>query len=135
MKLLIFILLFSLSVHAQDRLLQVGLLTSSVVFNAVGDGLNSKLHYAEGHVFNGLSVASLLAIPCFTKVGNKVKFLSTYVLLRYGLFDQIYNMSARNHIDYEGGDNYYDRTVIKLPQNVIYGTKIISLGLVILLNK
>lgn len=122
--------------NKEHKWLNIGLLTSAVVFNAVGDGLNSKEHYATGHVFNAASMASLIAIPVFSSVNknSRLSFISSYVLIRYALFDQIYNASAKNPINYEGGDNYYDRTVVRLPQNVIYGTKILSLGLIFYIN-
>jgi hypothetical protein len=59
MKKLITLLLITSIGYSQDTIpkrkwLQIGLLTSSVVFNAVGDGLNSKLHYVSGHIFDGI---------------------------------------------------------------------------------
>lgn len=131
----------SISVHAQKldtiirkdhKLAEIGLISFSVVAGALGDGLNSRAKYTAGHLLSSASVISLLAIPFVVK--PNWKFPVTYVLLRYALFDAMYNVGAHRNLNYIGGKNYYDETVGRMPGSVINATKIASIGVVILLN-
>ena len=143
-QILIFLLLIlSLNVNAQDtlkkdhNLLQIGLLTTSVVTGALGDGLNSRMYYKSGHILSAASYVSLLAVPVFTHVSkhNAIKYVVSYTLIRYSLFDAFYNIGAHRNINYIGGKNYYDESVGRMPLGVFNTTKIASIGLVIYLNK
>jgi hypothetical protein len=135
---LILIPLFSGVLKAQDStrrnhpVLEIGLITTSVVAGALGDGLNSRTKYSSGHALCALSYASLIALPFVVK--PNWKFPVSYILLRYALFDALYNVGAKRNINYIGGKNYYDESIGKMPLSVMNGTKIVSIGIVVLLN-
>lgn len=140
-KLLIVLLLIpGIKAKAQDTIvykhskkwIEITLVTVSVVSGGLGDGLNSRAKYGTGHVLSALSYASVLAIPFFVK--PSWKFPVTYLLLRYAIFDGMYNVGAHRNLNYIGGKNYYDETVGRMPLAVFDGTKIASIGIVILLN-
>lgn len=132
------LLLLPMLCKAQDTtrrnhpILEIGLITTSVVAGALGDGLNSRMKYSSGHALCALSYASLIALPFVVK--PNWKFPVTYILLRYALFDALYNVGANRNLNYVGGKNYYDESVGRIPLSVLNGTKIASIGIVILLN-
>jgi hypothetical protein len=64
-----------------------------------------------------------------------LRYAATYLLLRYALFDQICNRAAKEPMDYEGGLNYYDKTIRRIPPTLVYASKVISFGMVIYINK
>lgn len=136
---LILIPLFSGVLKAQDStkrnhpILEIGLITTSVVAGALGDGLNSRTKYSSGHALCALSYASLIALPFVVK--PNWKFPVSYILLRYALFDAMYNVGAHRKLNYIGGKNYYDESIGKVPGSVINASKILSLGVVIYLNR
>jgi hypothetical protein len=127
----------SLTIKPKHHWLQVALLASSVVFNGIGDGLNARENYATGHAFNFLSIGSLIAVPLFDPPDRhkKLKFVATYLLIRYAFFDQVFNKAAQLPMNYLDGQNVYDKALHSVPPSVLYSTKIISLGFVIFLNK
>lgn len=120
----------------KHRLLQIGLLTTSVVTSALGDGLNSRTKYGSGHALSAASYLSLLAVPIFTHVGKRdaIRFVVSYTLIRYALFDGLYNVGAKRNINYIGGKNYYDESAGRMPLGVFNATKVASLGIVIFIN-
>lgn len=131
------------TVHAQSRApdttrrehkwIVTSLCAASVVSSALGDGLNSRTKYKSGHLLSALSYATVLAIPF---VSNKPswRYPATYLLLRYALFDALYNVGAHRNLNYIGGKNYYDESVGRMPGSVLDATKVLSLGVVIVLN-
>jgi|SRR5579863_381591 len=136
----LFILLFPMCVRAQDttkhtrkgKWLQYALLTTSVVANAVGDGLNSREYYAQGHALNALSIGTLLAVPFVCKPNWKMPV--NYILIRYAIFDGLYNYGAHRNLNYRGGQNYYNEGIGHVPLGVLNTTKFLSLGASILIN-
>lgn len=138
-KLLIILLIIPLFGRAQDStrrnhpVWEIGLITTSVVAGALGDGLNSRMKYSQGHALCALSYASLIALPFVVK--PNWKFPVSYVLLRYALFDAFYNVGANRKLNYIGGKNYYDESIGKMPGSVINTSKILSIGVLILLNR
>jgi hypothetical protein len=134
------IFLIAFKVNAQQdttrknhKWLEIGLISTSVITGALGDGLNSRAKYTPGHLLASASILSIIAVPFVVK--PNWKFPVTYVLLRYALFDAIYNVGAKRNINYIGSKNYYDETVGRMPTGVFNATKIASIGLVILINK
>lgn len=120
----------------EHKWLEVGLFTTSVITGALGDGLNSRTKYGSGHLLSAASYVSLLAIPIFSHVSKKhaISYVISYTLIRYALFDAFYNVGANRKLNYIGGKNYYDESIGKMPLSVLNGTKIASVGIVILLN-
>lgn len=142
--LLILLLVLGISSNAQDSIsckkdykwLQVELFTTSVITGALGDGLNSRTKYGSGHLLSAASYVSLLSIPIFTSISKKhiIRYVVSYTLIRYALFDAFYNIGAHRNLNYIGGKNYYDESVGRMPLSVLNGSKIASIGLIILLN-
>jgi hypothetical protein len=134
-----------LNIKAQDtivykhknRLLEYSLMTISIISQGLGDGLNSRMKYKESHILYATSVLSLVSIPVFVPLSKKDKFkyISTYFLLRYSLFDYSYNIGANRKLNYLGGDNVYDKTVHVLPVQLTNISKLISIGFVVYINK
>lgn len=143
--LLILLLILSVSSNAQDSLiskkehrwLQVSLFTTSVITGALGDGLNSRTKYEAGHILSAMSYLSLLSIPIVTTVSKRhiITYIVSYTLIRYSLFDAFYNIGAHRNLNYIGGKNYYDESVGRMPLSVLHGSKIASIGIIILLNR
>jgi len=134
------IFLFPICLMAQDTVnhprkgkwLQYALLTTSVVSNALGDGLNSREYYAQGHALNALSIGALLAVPFVCKVNWRMPV--NYILIRYAVFDGFYNVGAHRNLNYRGGANYYNEGVGHVPLGVLNATKMVSLGASIFIN-
>ena len=120
------------SLKKDHKLLEIALITTSVVTSALGDGLNSRAKYESGHALAYVSVLSLIALPFVVK--PTWKFPVTYILIRYALFDAFYNIGAKRSLSYRGGKNYYDETTGKIPLGVFNATKIASIGIVIYIN-
>lgn len=108
------------------------ILTSSVLSNAVGDGLNSRQYYAQGHALNAFAVGGLLTYPFVNKVSWKTPV--TYILVRYALFDLFYNVGAHRNLNYRGGKNYYNQGLGHVPLAAVDATKILSLALSVYIN-
>jgi hypothetical protein len=133
------ILLIPLSSLAQDstrrehKWLTTGICIASVVAGGIGDGMNSRTKYTAGHILSAVSYATLIALPFTTKV--TWRYPVTYLLVRYAMFDAMYNVGAHRNLNYMGGKNYYDESVGKMPLSVLHGSKVISLGVVVYLNR
>lgn len=93
----------------KGRFLEYAIFTTSIVANALGDGLNSRQYFAQGHAINALAVGGLLAYPFVHKVTWKSPL--TYILIRYALFDLLYNIGAHRDWNYRGGANFYNQGV------------------------
>ena len=104
----------------------------SVISGALGDGYNSRAIYTPGHALCAVSYASLLAIPFTGRVDWKMPV--TYVLLRFALFDLLYNVGAHRKLNYMGGKNYWDESAGRMPFGALSALKVISFGTVIYLN-
>ncbi len=131
------ILLFPLCLHAQDttkhtNIAQYLILTSSVISGGLGDGLNSRQYFAQGHALNAFAIGGLLAYPFAGTVNWKTPV--TYVLIRYALFDLMYNLGAHRNPNYRGGANYYNQSIGHVPLGVLNATKFLSLGASIYIN-
>ena len=120
-------------VASKGRWVRYGLFAVSVTSSALGDGLNSRTKYAAGHTLSALSYASLIAIP-FVSHKATWKQPATYLLIRYALFDALYNVGAKRNLNYIGGKNYYDESVGKVPLPVLHATKFAALALSVVIN-
>lgn len=116
----------------KGRWTSYAILTSSVLTNAVGDGLNSRQYYAQGHALNAFAVGGLLTYPFVNKVSWKTPI--TYILVRYALFDLLYNVGAHRNLNYRGGKNYYNQGLGHVPLAAVDATKILSLALSVYIN-
>lgn len=111
---------------------EYGLFTASILSNSVGDGLNSRQYYAQGHALNALSVGCLLAYPFAHKVNWKSPL--TYILVRFALFDLFYNIGAHRDLNYRGGKNFYNQGVGHIPLGALNASKAAALALSVYIN-
>jgi len=89
---------------------------SSIVLDAMGDGLNDSNHKNWGHLCNAASVGILLTSP-FIIDYDKNKwgyYLTSYVALRVALFDYTYNTTRDLPLNYIGNSSYWDKGMQKL---------------------
>lgn len=107
----------------------ITLYSTSIILNAVGDGLNDSGHKDWGHACNATSIGLLVTSP-FIIDYDKSKwgyYLTSYVGLRYSLFDASYNLSRGLPYDYIGKTATVDKVFGKVPANFRTFTKGISL--------
>lgn len=140
MKKLFIILLFPMLCHGQDTVkhnqgkwVVYALFTTSVVEGALADGLNSRTKYTAGHLLASASILQLIAVPFVIKHPNW-KLPATYLLVRFALWDMMYNAGAHRNLNYIGGKNYYDETTGKIPLSVFDASKFAALGLSVVIN-
>jgi len=88
------------------------LMIISIVFNAIGNGMRQR--NANGiiyHIFWGLEILiflSFIFIPLQPTILNILIVITSYSLLRFGLFNSIRNIAAKQHIMYIGGTAWQD---------------------------
>jgi len=129
--------------QAQDKTKQkqkwarIGLITSSIVFNAVGDGLYDDGHKLAAKSFRAASIGSLLAIPVVSgPIGRKkaFKYALSYGLMRFAIFDLAYNGTRGLPLNYVGTTSIHDRVVGGSPPLMIGMMRATSLWISIELN-
>jgi hypothetical protein len=89
----------------------IGIYSSSIILNAVGDGLNDSGQKGWGHLCNATSVGLLLVSP---KLMNYEKekwgwYVASYIGLRIGMFDYTYNMTRQLPVNQIGGTSWWDK--------------------------
>ena len=120
MKKLLTILLLSLTLTVSAKVPQwlktTGLYTTSIVFNAVGDGLNDNGQKTLGHAFDAASIGILVASPFIlnAKKSDWPFYVASYVTLRFALFDPTYNMTRGLPMEYTGDSSLTDKFWVKL---------------------
>lgn len=96
-----------------ERLIRLGMFTSSIILNAVGESQNNHGNKDIGHLCTAASYGIVLSIPLIINV-DKSKwywYILEYASLRFALFDYAYNISAGLPLNYHGNSNYYDRVM------------------------
>lgn len=94
-----------------DKLKVIGLYSTAVILNAIGDGLNNSNSKTMGHFFNAASIGVLLYSPFFINY-NKSKwywYLLTYTALRVTLFDLTYNLTTKQPANFIGSTAITDK--------------------------
>jgi len=100
------------------------LYSSSIILNAVGDGLNDDGNKGWGHACNAASIGLLLSSPFIIDYDKKKWFwyLASYTSLRIGLFDYTYNTTRGLGLNYIGGTSTWDKVMKKMnPPNTYLG--------------
>jgi len=139
--LIIFLILLSQITFAQkrDKWIQLGLFTGSIALNAIGSGLNYNNHKDLGHALEAASVGTMLIIPLVINVDKKkwIWYIGTYSLLRYGMFDPMYNLAKGRDIFYQGNTGAIDKISGNFSPQFIYTTKALAfvIGVTIDLKK
>jgi hypothetical protein len=119
------------------RWARIGLITSSIVFNAVGDGLYDDGHKLAAKSFRAASIGSLLAIPVVSgPIDRKkaFKYALSYGLMRFAIFDLAYNGTRGLPLNYIGTTSIHDRVVGGSPPLMIGMMRATSLWISIELN-
>ena len=121
----------------EKRWLRVGLMATSIVLNGVGDGLYDEGHKTLSKSFKAASLVTLVSVPVFTRVDrrNGLKYVASFALLRYGLFNTSYNLSRGLPYNYMGTTSVQDRALKHVPDYLISMSRFTAICLVIDLNK
>jgi hypothetical protein len=117
----------------KTKYLPVILFSSSIIFNAVGDGLNDNGKKMAGHICNSLSIASLLAVPFSCDIEKKKWpiYAMSYITLRIGLFDPIYNSVRKLPFNYVGNQSITDKFWQKNAPDLFTRSWFFGIGIVI----
>lgn len=127
---LLFILILFNQAYAQKRMPEsvkvIGLYTTAIVLNAVGDGLNDSGSKTWGHTCNAVSIGSLLMSPVLLDMNkdNWGYYLLSYVSLRISFFDYTYNATRGLGLDYIGNSSLSDKFLQGTkppPQFILFG--------------
>lgn len=94
-----------------DKWKLIGLYSTAIVLNGIGDGLNNTHSKTMGHIFNAASIGTLLATPFFIDYDKKkwYWYLLTYTSLRVSLFDITYNLTTKQPIGFIGSTAITDK--------------------------
>lgn len=112
-----------------DKWKLVGLYSTAIILNGIGDGLNNTRTKTMGHVFNAASIGTLLVTPFFIDYDKKkwYWYLLTYTSLRVSLFDITYNLTTKQPIGFVGSTAISDKIYKSLSSS--YGvSKILGLA-------
>ena len=123
--------------HNKEKWARIGLITGSIMFNAIGDGLYDDGHKLAAKSFRAASIGSLLAIPVVAgPIGRKkaFKYVLSYGLMRYALFDITYNATRRLPLNYVGTTSIHDRMIGGMPRSMLFMTRATSMWISIELN-
>jgi len=146
MKKIILILLFIPTLlfsqtDKSNQFLKLGIYSSSIALNAIGDGLKDSGYKDWGHFCNAASIGVLVTYPFITNNDKTFKSFATslgsYAFLRFGMFDPIYNSVRGLPIDYIGNTSFYDKALQKMnPQAGLNFARVVSLtvGISLTLN-
>jgi len=132
MKKLITILLLVITVSAQaqrfdykESLKAIGIITTSIVFDAMGDAYNDSGSKVLGHSLNAASVGILVASPFILKIPTYKWgwYAASYIGFRVALFDPIYNVTRGLDINYIGDSSLWDKSLQKQDPNWIMAAR------------
>ena len=117
----------------------IAVYTSSIVLNAIGDGLNDSHNKQLGHFCNAMSIGILLTSPFIINY-DKSKwgwYLTSYVALRIATFDYTYNTTRGIPLNYIGGSSTWDKGLKRLnPPDTYMGRVVaLTLGIAIPINQ
>ena len=85
--LIILLILISLNSYSQrkEQWIKLGMFTTSIALNAVGDGLNTSGNKDLGHLCNALSIGVTLSIPLIIDIKKDEWY---WYLLEYSFIEQ-----------------------------------------------
>ena len=113
---------------------------AQIGFQAAGDALKDSGHKQWGHALNATSVGILLASPLWINYDRSkwYWYMASYVTLRIGLFDPIYNASRGLNVDYIGGTSNWDlflKEHLKPPGTLFARSVFLTVGIAIPINQ
>jgi hypothetical protein len=96
-----------------------------LLLEAVSEGLRTGGHYLASEIVEVIYLAGItymafawlnwrLTSITYTRLDSLLKVLIGYLLLRFALFDVIWNISAGQDIFYYGTTKLYDRIMVEL---------------------
>ena len=92
---------------------------SSIILDAMADGYRDEGNKPLSHALEAASIGVLVASP-FVIDYDKSKwgwYLTSYVTLRFSLFDYSYNLTRGLPLDYQGTTSKYDEFMCTVPNN------------------
>ena len=107
---------------------------AAITLDAMGDAYNDMGKKELGHALNAASVGTLLVRPFLSDMnGNAGWYISSYILLRMGCFDILYNQVRGLPIGYSGTSSFWDNTWNKHPDSwkLAYQSLYFTVGFVI----
>jgi len=103
-----------------------------IVLDAVGDAVKSK---PQKHLFEALHILGWLMLPVFlyqmyewhwVLFPDFLEMIVIYSLLRYFLFDGVWNAIRRQKIAYIGSTSYYDKILSQVHPSFVLYTKLLA---------
>jgi len=92
----------------------VGILTTSIVLEAIGDAKYDQGLKLQGKLFQAASMASLLSLPFIIDDRDQWWYgIISYICLRVAFFDPVYNLTRDLPIGYIGNTSYWDKGLQK----------------------
>ena len=118
----------------------ITIFSSSIILDAVGDGLYDSGQKTLGHSFQAMSTGILLTSPIFLDMDkdNFWWYIVSYVSLRIGLFDYSYNATRGLPLGYVGTTSLSDKVLQEFnPGSHLWFPRTIffTLGVVIPINE
>lgn len=116
-----------------------GTYTASIILDAMADGYRDEGNKPLSHALEAASIGVLVASP-FVIDYDKNKwgyYLSSYVTLRFALFDYSYNLTRGLPLNYKGSTSAYDDIMSKMPNGFTNYAKGVSfiIGFTIPINQ
>lgn len=114
-KLFIILLAIPFVLNAQwyksESVQTLAVFTTSIVLDAVGDGLNDNGQKVAGHFCQAASVGTLLAGTFLIDSEGWGWKVASYVSLRIAIFDPIYNTTRGLPLGYVGDSSMWDKAL------------------------
>ncbi|MBS3775799.1 MAG: hypothetical protein KGY70_11470 [Bacteroidales bacterium] len=80
----------------------------------MGDACNATGNQDIGHLIRSFSILTLLLLPYLIGGISPAVYFASYILLRYILFDFIYNVTAGADLFYHSERNWYGQLMSKV---------------------
>lgn len=91
----------------------IGLLGTSVVLDAVSDGLYDKGDKVLSHTLEACSTGLLVMSPFLIKTDKWWWYAASYISFRIALFDPVYNITRGLPVNYIGNTSAWDKALKK----------------------
>lgn len=115
--------------RSAQPLIVIGMLSGSIIADAVGDALCDAGHKVPGHSLQALSVGFLLPLPYILDLKPYTWgwYAASYLLIRVSLFDPFYNITRGLPLEYIGNCSVWDKTLQKFdpPAGMLTGGRVL----------
>jgi len=111
-----------------------------IILDSTGDSLmDSKRNKELSHLLKAINTGIFILLPFFLKVelNDILWYVIGYTLLRFSLFDYIYNLISKLPFNYIGKTSYYDKLLNKINPGSFIFARVIALvaGIHIIITK